>query len=96
MARKTIRERMKKDYEDLVQDGGYKAVSERWGLTTAMVWRIINEDGYWPKDEKIREQIIFRARQMGLIIRRRGRKRDLFSMDPEELRWSLENRVELN
>lgn len=96
MARKTIRERMKNDYEDLIQDGGYKAVSERWGVTKALAWRIINEDGYWPKDEKIKEQLILRARQRGIPVKRRGRKRDLFSMDPEELRLRLENRVELN
>ena len=92
MARREIRSLLKEDYDRLCEEGGYVAVAERWGLSDSMVWRIINE-GYWPVDEKIREQLIYVARLRGLTIRKRGRKQDLFSMDPEELRKRLENRV---
>lgn len=92
MARSEIRSLLQEDYDRLCEEGGYKAVAKRWGLSDSMVWRIINE-GYWPADEKIREQLIYVARQRGLTIRKRGRKQDLFSMDPAELRERLENRV---
>jgi len=88
MAHRAIRERMAEDY---VRLGGYEAVAAEWGVGSAMVWRVVNE-GYWPADAGIREKLFVEARRRGLGVRRRGRKRDLFAMPVEELRWRLVNR----
>lgn len=66
-----------------------------WDLSGGMVWRMINEPGYWPKDKEIRRRIVMKARELGILIKRRGRKKDLFSMKPAELLWQLQNRVEV-
>jgi len=95
MARKQIRKRMKTDYESQEGKGGYEAVGDIWGLTGGMVWRIVKEPGYWPKDKEIRRRIAMKARELGLAIKQRGRKKDLFSMKPAELLWRLQNRVEV-
>ena len=95
MARKQIRKRVKADYESFIEKGGYEAVGDIWGLSGGMIWRILNEPGYWPKDPAIRRQIEMKAREFGIPIKTRGRKKDLFSMKPVELLWRLQNRVEV-
>mgnify|MGYP006285736643 CR=1 FL=1 len=95
MGRKSIRKLLRQDYESLADKGGYDAVGRNWGLTGGMVWRLMNEDGYWPSDPEIKKKIEIVARRRGVYINRGGRKKDLFSMDPGELRWQLENRVEV-
>ncbi len=95
MAHKQIRAKLRQEYESMADQGGYKAVAASWGLSSAMVWRILNEEGYWPSDPEIREQLLVQAQRRGVLVKRPGRKRDLFSMDPEELRWRIENRLEV-
>jgi len=90
MARKAIMKQVVRDYADM---GGYAAVGDIWGISSGLAWKIINED-YWPKSKDIRDCLIQRARQRGMLIKRKGRKRDLLTFSPEELRWKLENRVE--
>ena len=40
-----VRRRLKQEYAEL---GGYKPVAEQYGVSAAMVWKIIDE-GYVPK-----------------------------------------------
>ena len=95
MAHKQIREKLREEYESQREAGGYNAVAASWGLTSGMVWRIVNEPDYWPSDPEIRERVIFQAQLRGVLVRRPGRKRDLFSLEPEELAWMVENRLEV-
>ena len=95
MARKAIKARMKADYQSLYAQGGYQAVGVIWDISGGMVWRMINEPKYWPTDKIICQRLKAKAREFGIVIRRRGRKRDLFSMNVNELQWRLNNRVEI-
>ena len=95
MARKQIRRKLKQDYESMADQGGYEAVGASWGLTGGMVWRMINEEGYWPTDPVIRQKIELKARELGIPVGKPGRKQDLFSMDPADLLWRLQNREEV-
>lgn len=95
MARKAIKARMKAQYQSLYAQGGYQAVGVIWDLSGTMVWRMMNEPGYWPTNKLICRRIEAKAHEFGIVIRRRGRKRDLFSMSIDELQWRLNNRVEI-
>lgn len=83
------------EYQAMDGKGGYEAVADSWGLTGGMIWRMINEPGYWPANPEIRRRIVVKAREKGIEIKKRGRKRDLYSLDPRVLRWMLDNRVEV-
>jgi len=91
MARKGIRSAIAADYDHLCSKGGWVAVGERWGVSPAMAWRIVKED-YWPKDVKIQRHLVQRAKELGIMVKRRGRPEDLFSMDDEVLLWKIANR----
>ena len=95
MGRKEIRMRIQAEYESAVDNGGWEAVGRSWGLSGGMVWRIANESDYWPADPEIRKKIEKEARKRGLYLNHGGRRQDLFSLDPDTLRWQLENRVEV-
>lgn len=92
MARKQIRKLLKREYESQRPEGGYEAVAASWGLSGGMVWRIVNEKNYWPADPEIRRRIEIQARNRGIVIGKRGRKKDLWAMDPVELKWRMQNR----
>ena len=95
MARKKIRSAIAAEYDHLCSDGGWIAVGERWGLSPAMAWRIVRE-GYWPRDAGIRRGLVQRAWELGVAVRRRGRRVDLYAMETGVLRWKLENRKVMN
>ena len=95
MVHKSILKHMEKELQSLEGKGGYSALGRSWGLAPAMVWRMLNEPGYWPKDKTICSHILQKAKEKGIVVRRPGRKRDLFSLDPRVLLWMLENREEV-
>lgn len=92
MAREQFRARLRAAYKTVEGKGGYEAVGLVLGLSGGMVWRLCEEDRYWPKDPDIRRQIEIKAREMGITV---GRQPDLFAMDPAELLSQLQNRVEV-
>jgi len=92
--RREVRRRFRADYKYYKGHGGYDAVGELWGVSSGVAWKMCNEKNYWPTDEKIQWQIKNKARELGIIVSRR--KRDLWSMSPEELKWRLKNREEVS
>ena len=74
-----IRELMRGDYQRLKGHGGYRAVGKLWGVSAGVVWKMINEPGYWPKDKEIKKIIEDKAGLRGIRIKKRGRKRDFLS-----------------
>ena len=64
--RKAIRERMAEDYYNLHGKGGYDVVGAFWGLSGGMVYRIINDEDYWPKHKKILKVLREKAIQFNL------------------------------
>jgi len=89
-----IRAELRAEYEELVGRGGYRSLGVAWGVSTGVAWNLVNDDSYWPKDKKIRLALEVAARARGIPVRRRGRKRDLWSMDPAVLLWRLLNRAD--
>ena len=74
-----IRELMREDYQLLKHKGGYRAVGKLWNLSAGVIWKMINEPGYWPKDKEIKKIIEDKAGLRGIRIPKRGRKRDFLS-----------------
>lgn len=65
--RKRIRERMAEDYHRLPKPKNYAVVGAFWGgLSGGLVYRIINDADYWPKDKKILKILKEKAEQFNL------------------------------
>ena len=65
--RKRIRERMAEDYHRLSKPKNYASVGAFWGgLSAGLVYRIIKDPDYWPKDKKILRILKKKAEQFNL------------------------------
>lgn len=60
-----VRGLIQADYERLES---YKAVAEEWNLSSAMAWRVLNQD-YWPADEEIQASLTAQANSRNAIER---------------------------
>lgn len=94
--REAIRRLFAEDYDSLQGSGGYRAVAESWGVSTGVAWNMVNKENYWPSNDQIEVVVKTKAAERGIRLGRRGRRRDLFSLDSRILRWMLDNREVVN
>ena len=76
MGRTGVLEALRRDYVLL---GSYAKVGSLWGISGALVWRMLNK-GYWPKTKRIKIIIEDHARQLGIEIK--TSKRNRIEIDP--------------
>lgn len=66
--RMAIRRAIRKDYDRLEKDGGYRAVGEEWGLSSGTAYRLVAKKRYWPSDEKVKDQIQAAGLKRGIVV----------------------------
>lgn len=101
----SLRETFLRDYAEL---RSWRKVAEKHGVTKPMAYRVAKEDGYEPKDSRIRLALGLPELKLAPVCPIHGvvhvsrrcpgpkrKYRDLFDIPPAELRWMLENREEM-
>jgi hypothetical protein len=101
----TVRRMLRKAYSQARRTGGWRAVGQQFGIPARTAWRIAMTD-YEPRNARIRHQLglsimieVPACPMCGKVhtTKRCPSKRiahkDLFAMDPEELKAQLLNRI---
>ena len=101
---KALRRQLRKAYREAHRTGGWRVVGKQFGIPARTAWRIARTD-YEPRNARIRHQLglsvmveVPACPECGQVHTtkrcptKRAIHKDLFAMDPEELKKQLLNR----
>lgn len=74
-AQNSIRALVKADYTSLIGKGGYRALGALWGVSSGVAWNLKNTENYWPKDPEIQKMLLEKAKERGVLIKKKRKKR---------------------